>query len=433
MGSCVYKATALLLISGLFAGPAAAQDQCNDVLKDGPYAHERYKDDSHFNQIVWSRFLKSTYQSAKTDRAGGFGIPVGEIVLGANFSEQQYNAKKAQIQNEYFNQITSSREIDVALMSGDTEVLNAWTSCMRNRGGGLTIRFDPVSARDVFMHIEYFNQGTRNKDKLASDIALSPDVKVISGAQCLRKGRTYVNGKECIVGLQLPGALSTMQVVADAENSIAKAWLPARIELNRESKPYPFVDKDRLYDRARKRTSEHRRDIQLTEQQIKDGWNFDTSTARTGLHVISVRNGKNKCHREWSAPGPLTFSYGYHIYAGNRRHRGSGPSGHIECAMNPYILMRRDVWVGMTDAAEDGSPLQLAATQGGPISQALEKVLSASDDDSQVSDLGDHGSPLSSVDAYWELRSVIEDRAYENSKSDSIESVSERRSVFGND
>ncbi|MEG3791247.1 hypothetical protein V1318_14045 [Lysobacter sp. CCNWLW3] len=333
----------------IMTAPAAAQDLCNDVLKDGPYAYQQYKDDSYFNQIVWSRFLKSTYHSSRTDTAGGFGVPVGEVVLGGNYSEEQYKAKKAQIQSEYFNEITSTREIDIALMSGDESILSAWTACMKNRGGGLSVRFEPVSAVDVFMHIEYFNQGINNETRIAKNVSLGEDVLATDQEGCLKKGYKLINGKSCIVRLKLKSALTRIIVTVESKHSTARAWLPARIQLERLTKPYEFSQADRLYDWARKRTSNHAKYIELTPAQVAYGWTFDSSEARTGLRVVSVRNSRNKCHREWKQVTDTTFSYGYTIYAGNRDH---GTSGHIACEMTPYILMRLSRWVPMRDEIE---------------------------------------------------------------------------------
>jgi hypothetical protein len=73
---------------------AYAQDQCSDVLRNGTFQTANYRDNSYFQQIIYSRFVRSTYESSKTDRAGGFNIPVGEIVLGANYSRGDYDQKK---------------------------------------------------------------------------------------------------------------------------------------------------------------------------------------------------------------------------------------------------------------------------------------------------------------------------------------------------
>lgn len=336
-----------LTAAGLLVGaatPALAQDQCNDVLKDGVFNYNTYRDDSYFNQIVWSRFLRSTFQSSKTDRSGGFGVPIGEIVLGGNYTEEQYNKKREQIEQEYFNQITASREIDVALMSGDEEVLRAWSGCMAERGGGLTVRFEPLSPLDVNMIMEYFSEGNKHSVRLETGVVLPAGVEVRQNQHCLRKGRRIEQGENCVAVLRLPSALTTIPVAVDPVGSdTATAWLPARIQLSREQRPYAFAGADRLYDWAHKRTQGWRRDVALSAEQLKEGWLFDPTTARTGLHVISVNNPSNSCHSEWSSPTSATFSYGYTIYAGNRRRR----DGHIECAMNPYIMMRRDIWIAM--------------------------------------------------------------------------------------
>lgn len=338
------KVVAALGLSIAMTTPAFAQDQCNDVLRDGVFNYNTYRDDSYFNQIVWSRFLRTNFESSKTDRGGGFGVPIGEIVLGANYTEEQYNKKREQIQREYFNQITASREIDVALMSGDEEVLRAWSGCMASRGGGLTARFEPLSPLDVNMVIEYFSEGNKHSVRLERDVVLPPGIEVRQNPHCLRRGRRIERGDNCVAVLRLASALTTIPVAVDPVGSdTATAWLPARIQLSREQRPYSFSAADRLYDWAHKRTQGWRRDVALSEEQLKEGWLFDPSTARTGLHVISVNNSRNNCHSEWSSPTSTTFSYGYTIYAGNRRRR----DGHIECAMNPYIMMRRDVWVAM--------------------------------------------------------------------------------------
>lgn len=149
--------------------------------------------------------------------------------------------------------------------------------------------------------------------------------------------------------------MTTVSISVDADNSEARAWLPARIQLSRETRPYVFDNSHRLYDWAHKRTTQHRGAVSLTAEELKDGWLFDPQTARTGLRIISVNNERNRCHSEYSIPAATRFEFGYTIYAGNRRRN----DGHIECAMDPYILVRRDVWVPMM------RPDGMIASQGG--------------------------------------------------------------------
>jgi hypothetical protein len=79
----------------------------------------------------------------------------------------------------------------------------------------------------------------------------------------------------------------------------------------------------------------------LTPEQIKDGWLFDPATAQTNLYVIKVNNQRNRCFDVVQNADAFRYTYGYTIYGGNRRRN----DGDIHCAMNPSILMRRDVWV----------------------------------------------------------------------------------------
>lgn len=348
------SAAALLFATNAFA--QAPNDRCADVLRDGTFQWSQVKDNSYFQQIVWSRFLRSTFESSKTDRGGGFGIPVGEIVLGGNYSEAQYNAKKQQIQSEYFNQVTSSREIDVALSSGDPEIVGAWSRCMSERSGGLSIRFDPVSATDVFLILEYRIQGSQSYDTLDQAIALPAGVQVVDGAQCLQRRRRINAGNPCTATLRFASALTTAAVVVNGRSSGDRAWLPARITLAREVKPYAFQPAQRLEEYANKRTATPRATVTLTPQEISQGWAFDTATAQLNLYVVSVNNSRNRCFDEVNSATPYSYTYGYTIYAGNRRRR----DGHIHCAANPVIMMKRDVWVAEGPSVQSESLMKLA-------------------------------------------------------------------------
>ncbi|MEG8028949.1 hypothetical protein [Sphingomonas aerolata] len=117
-----------------WGGIAMAQSQCSDVLKNGVFQTSTYRERNYFNQIIWSRFMNSTFETASNDNSLGFGVPVGEIILGGKFTRDEYEAKKASISSEYFNQINSSNELDIALTSGDPVVLDKWAECMRDQG-----------------------------------------------------------------------------------------------------------------------------------------------------------------------------------------------------------------------------------------------------------------------------------------------------------
>lgn len=168
----------------------------------------------------------------------------------------------------------------------------------------------------------------------------------------------------CLALLKLNSALQTLPVVISADNSTAKAWLPARIQLNRAVEPYQFSQDDRLHRYAKKMTAQLRRDIRLSAAQMRDGWRFDADSARTGLHVIRQHRTSVACRKEWSEVTSSTFSYGYEIWAKNKRRN----DGTIECAMSPYILMRREFWGPMkadADVEDVALTMKLVPVAGG--------------------------------------------------------------------
>lgn len=335
----------LLLITIALSFAAAARssaDQCSDILANGTFGSSKIKDNSYLQQIIWSRFLNSTFQSSKTDKAGGANIPIGEVVLGANYSEEQYNAKKQQIEQSYFNQITASRELDVAVTSGDPEIIKAWSQCMDSRGG-LSVRFKPVSGSDtdVFLVIEYHRQGTKYFDTLAKDVQLPKGVVVNSGDDCLKAGKQIDLGNPCPVSLTFPDAKTTAAIVVRGEASSAEAWLPARIKRVREVRPFAFDDKHRLAHYFKKEAKQVSETVQLTAAEIADGWMFDASTAQTNLQITHQKRDAT-CSNEFKKVDPHTYTFGY---SGSAPKHGHGKDGDANCNLNPKIMMVRDVWV----------------------------------------------------------------------------------------
>ncbi len=319
---------------------ASGQDRCGDVLANGTFKWAKVKDNSYFQQIVWSRFLRSTYQSSKTDKDAGFGVPIGEIVLGGNYTEEQYKAKKDQIEEEYFNQINSSREIDVAMSSGDEEVLKAWSQCMSNRGG-LALSLEVVSPTKAFLTIQYYPQGTRNSDKLDSNIKMPEGVQVTDGAKYLRKGALIVAGNPRTAVLTFPDASTTAEFVVNGKESSDKVWLPARLKRMRQTKSYNFGDEHRLYGYWHKQVGKIDTTVKITSKEIEDGWTFDPTTAQTNLQQRNAN--KASVGPAFFSVTPYTFYFGYSYNAPNRH--GGGRDGGIEGFLNPHIIMQRDVWV----------------------------------------------------------------------------------------
>lgn len=342
------------LVSIGFPHAAFAQDtsQCSDVLQDGTFQTANYRDNSYFQHIIWSRFIRSTYESASSDTSGGFGVPIGKIVLGGNFSRDEYEAKKESIRKEYFSQINSAREIDVALSSGDPTIVEAWRSCMVAKGGGLTARFEPSTARQVILVLDYLPQGTRNSVRLTDRINLPQGVTAGNGSGCLNRGRRIVAGNACRVELTIDRADRALVLTANADHSSDDAFLPARVMLSRQSRRLPQDRLPVLRTKAFRQSLRPSHTFQLTNEEMQAGWMIDRDSLQHQLVVDYKVYWSNYCDKPYVRLTDSSFVYGFHIYTGRNRARNSS----IICHINVTGLMRRDRWIPMEDTGTDKGP-----------------------------------------------------------------------------
>jgi hypothetical protein len=327
---------------GLSAGTASAQDQCRDILQNGTFQWSEYKENNYFQQIIYSRFLSSTYEQSKKDKALGFGVPVGEIVLGGDYSEAQFEQKKAQLRKENFQQITRTQEVYAAVSSGDERIVGAWRDCMNSRGG-LSLRFEPVSPTEVFATLEWFPAGGVTQTNLEEDISLTNGATFAQGATCFKKDRPIVASRPCQATITLPSALTTLAMTVNAVNGSARAFLPPRIRLKRDTQPYPFTDADKMHTSIKRNYAEPKKRIELSAEQIAEGWRFDPSSAKLELERIQVL-GTNYCKNEHKAADFFTFTYGF-IIEGQTRGSSISKNTYAVCQVHPSIMMVRESWV----------------------------------------------------------------------------------------
>lgn len=344
----------------LWAWSASAQG-CSDVLKSGTFQTSQYRQNDYFQQIIISRFLSSSYQSSKSDTTGGFGIPLGEAVMGtANYSQSDYDQKKSQLQSSYSNSVSSSRELDVAVASGDPTIVNAWRDCMKGAGGP-SLRFDIQSPTEAFLKLEFFSApGTETS--LTTDINFPSGFEIVSGAECLKSGRKIKAGAACEVALKAPSASATAIVSANTEHGSPRAYLPARMRWVREVKPYRFAsncnlgteptadDKqrcaDRLWVKAHQQTITPTYTVSLTDQEISEGWSFDTSSAKAPMSYIHrySPSGMSWCHKDNASNLVSSTSFTY-MYEALARTSGNDKGSVLVCMVQPSINLVRERYV----------------------------------------------------------------------------------------
>lgn len=316
-------------------------DMCRDVLSHGPFQHAHYRQNNYFLQIIYSRFLSATYEQSKNDKSLGFGVPVGEIVLGGNYDESQFNQKKESIRKTNLNVIESSQEIDVALSSGDPKIVDAWTTCIKEvNKGGISLKFKPISATEVIATVEWFAVAGLNQTRLDETIPLPKGAKFKQGARCFKRGTRLVNTAPCKAVIIMPDAFTTMLAVVSTPNGDFDAYLPARIKLQRFTQPRHSVLRESAYRQFKQPNGK----IELTQREIDDGWTFDQGSAKTSLTIEYYKYWTNYCRAERKDGDLYHFTYGFNIEG---QTRGKGRNSSIGCRMDASINMIRDLWVSI--------------------------------------------------------------------------------------
>lgn len=334
----------LIIITFGIQGTAYAQSRCAEILSQGIFNYNSVSQNDYLNQIMWARFVRTNYESSRSDSSLGFGVPVGDIVLGGNYTGSEHASALSTSERQYFNQITASREVDVALMSADPAIVSAWRDCMLDKGG-LTIRFETLSASSILMHIEFFNVGPIVKDGLKETINLGDDVTVVQNRACIKKNYVHRVGVPCAVQLEIKNPLKVLTVALQGKQTgAATAFLAARIELLNQEKYFPFSEDDKMYRRGGNGTNSKRHETvkELPQSMINEGWKFVPKSVHTGLVIIRKKTNKdNNCHSEFANVTAHRLIYGYTMYAPDRTRR----DGVIWCTLNPSIKLARSIWI----------------------------------------------------------------------------------------
>ena len=332
------------------ASPAMAQQGCSDILRDGTFQSSNYRENSFFKQIIYSRFLSSSFQQSKRDQSLGFGVPVGEIVLGGNYTEAQFNQKKQDVRRELSNQVVASNEVHTALASGDPTIVNAWTQCMAQAGGQLALRFEAVSPTEAFGEIAWY-PGRAGEftgvetTVLDEDIYLIEGVTIVQGSACIKAGRV-ISRNACRFTVKLPDARTTIAVAVNAQHGSAKAYLPPRLKFVRDVAPYQFNASDRLEEKFQRGQGTPSRTIQLSAVQIAQGWRLDPKTAAAPIEIVHLGRWVHSCTARPIEVHFYSLTYSYHGIGVDRNPPDRNTS--ITCRVNPRIQMVRERWIDAT-------------------------------------------------------------------------------------
>lgn len=328
---------------------AAAQgqhpdDQCRDILRDGTLMHWTSSDNQFFKQLVYQQFMRSTYQESKRNKAFGLDVSVGEFVLGSSYTEDEFKRKQGQLQTTFSQETAYERRVDVAVSSGDEKIVEAWSKCMSDPNrGGLSVRLEPKSPREVNLFLEWHALPGVDAVKTIEAVSLPAGTVIRTGKECFRKG-TSIGSLGCQAQLTVKDALTTLDLMFRTDHGYATTYLARRLVLRHEPKSYRFSRGDSLeiyknegFDGRPRRT------IELSDSLVAEGFRFDPTTWSAPLNHYLNAGGPNSCWEDFRTATAYRLDYGYRMvrHPGHRRAQRYP----IACRMEPSIKMFRDRWV----------------------------------------------------------------------------------------
>lgn len=369
MSRCRNVAAAILVV--MTGSTASAQDQCSDILRDGTLQKINWREKSYFNELVYARFASLSYEEAKTDRTLTGSVPIADFVLGGSHSDQSFRQKRQDIENTYFRNATSGRELSVVLSKGDPEIVRAWSQCMGSKGGGLAMQPRVIGPRQVRIDVLYFLKGNEHTVKLTDDVlitnadALANEefVSVLQGSSCLKKGAEFRAGDPpCIVTLRVASAMHPLSVTARSSNSAAEIYVPPRVAMKEETASFEQLQSCATPERvghpgwperarAWRATCKHgllgdilrgtenpTNTVVMPDDMRNAGWRFIASSAHLQISEIYGQNHRgNQCSANEPKVTDTSFQYSMKVFS------GSNANASMVCVGLPSIMMRRVV------------------------------------------------------------------------------------------
>lgn len=322
---------------------AQGQDRCADVLSGGTMSRLEVQESDYYHMYLWSELSRMDYRTASTQRAAGGAIPIGEVVLGANFTEDDLESFRRNFRSSTIREVTQTRSRDLLLMAGDEEVLRRWSECMQARRGGLDVRFEipDITSPEVTLVLQYYSEAAGlNEVVIDQPINLPNGVMVREGDECLRVGRVLRNLAPCRVTLNIADAMQTFAVNVNTSQGGAGVYFPRRLVRDEEFRAFDFSREPNLSFRGNKTQATRSNVVTLYPELRQEGWRFDPDSAAFRVTQTRTHRG-GRCQRVQSRATEMRFEYSYFI---NAPERNRARSAAVTCRARASIDMRRMVW-----------------------------------------------------------------------------------------
>ena len=344
----------VFMVAALGPFDLASAAECGEVLVEGTKSLRLYHENTEYRRLLETRLSQMTFDEAKRDTSITGSIPIGDVLLGAGFTQASFEQHRSYFQKQSSLFISSSHTEDVLLSTGDKEILTAWSQCMQNRSG-LALRFKEAHGKSVVLVITWFPAAGVPQVNIAQDYVLPAGVVITSGKDVMQGKRSIIAGTNQEIALELPDPQTPLSLTLSAvykrtPRGSDSAFLPSRMKWIRETRNYQFnvpggvcsTNPTLIWD-----TPGHTGTISPPVTYCSsstDGWRFsqwpqDVSVETTvwpsevPLHQIAVK------HTSWTGADQFNVSLGC----------SSSTGTDIRCTATTRLVEERLIWTPRTD------------------------------------------------------------------------------------
>lgn len=196
---------------------AALADQCKDVLINAVF---------DVTKVNWDRYTMVAAFSNLSNfvdkrKAKGTDVTVPIYGVPVTLGHKDASKVKAKSEQQYDFEAVEKDTGSLLLMSGQANILDAWTTCMANRGG-LGLRIQPLDKTQLILHLVYHKRsgsGLIGIDPgpitIADDVYIPDQFATKTNGGCLQKGKVYQPGDTCKVQLVANDAWATAAILVN--------------------------------------------------------------------------------------------------------------------------------------------------------------------------------------------------------------------------
>ena len=234
MPSTIQSFAFVLLLSVAGACLANTNDSCNSILRDGTMAKSDYRMRHYLRRLLHWRFSKQELEQSKRDTSFGADVPIYDILVGADFSQQEASDARRAIAESLDRDDIEQYTVHYMLASGDPVIAEAWTKCINSSKGGLFVWFSERKQNSAVLNVKFRSEENPKTTFSVASISLTalgfgkqPSSRTLPQNVCLYVGKAFKSGDECAVEVATTSSGESLRLVANGRFSTGGNTRPA--------------------------------------------------------------------------------------------------------------------------------------------------------------------------------------------------------------